>query len=391
MAGVPSFWLLVFISALGPISMNSVLPANIAIMEDLAVSYGQAQLVLTVYLISMLVFQLVSGSLSDRFGRRSVVIGGLTFFVLGSVLCSTAQSIEWLLFARFVQGVGGAVCISMPRTMVRDVLPRDQAASAMGYLSTVMMLAPLLGPALGGWLTQTVGWRWMYGVIAGASFLILLASIFQLAETRPELTKQQESYNFSHALKGLICDRQFLAIMLIMTGSTGVYYVFLAGAPYVTINLYGYSPAEYGVWFACTGLGYMSGNFVAGRWSVKVGAVRMIKLGIIPLFASVFLVWALSPWELAFALFIPAFAFAFSNGICIPNLSSIALGVKPEFAGTASGLMGVAQLGAGVVLSSVLGMILAGSAVPLFALMTLSLGIAVIGLLMWRGMEGNHE
>ena len=386
MAGVPSFWLLVFVSALGPISMNSVLPANVAIMEDLAVSYGQAQLVLTVYLISMLVFQLVSGSLSDRFGRRSVVIGGLAFFVAGSVLCSTAQSIEWLLFGRFVQGIGGAVCISMPRTMVRDSLPRDQAASAMGYLSTVMMLAPLLGPALGGWLTQTVGWRWMYGVIAGVSFLILLASIFRLVETRPESTQEQESYSFSHALKGLISDRQFLATMLIMTGSTGVYYVFLAGAPYVTINLYGYSPAEYGVWFACTGLGYMSGNFVAGRWSVKVGAERMIKLGMIPLFISVFLVWALSPWELAFALFIPAFAFAFSNGICIPNLTSIALGVKPEFAGTASGLMGVAQLGAGVVLSSVLGVILAESPVPLFTLMTLSLGIGVIGLLIWKSV-----
>ena len=384
MAGVPSFWLLVFVSALGPISMNSVLPANVAIMEDLAVSYGQAQLVLTVYLISMLVFQLVSGSLSDRFGRRSVVIGGLAFFVAGSVLCSTAQSIEWLLFGRFVQGIGGAVCISMPRTMVRDSLPRDQAASAMGYLSTVMMLAPLLGPALGGWLTQTVGWRWMYGVIAGASFLILLASIFRLVETRPESTQNEESYSFAHALKGLISDRQFLATMLIMTGSTGVYYVFLAGAPYVTINLYGYSPAEYGVWFACTGLGYMSGNFVAGRWSVKLGAERMIKLGIIPLFLSVFLVWALSPWELAFALFIPAFAFAFSNGICIPNLTSIALGIKPEFAGTASGLMGVAQLGAGVVLSSVLGVVLAGSPVPLFTLMTLSLGIGVIGLLIWK-------
>jgi DHA1 family bicyclomycin/chloramphenicol resistance-like MFS transporter len=386
MAGVPSFWLLVFVSALGPISMNSVLPANVAIMEDLAVSYGQAQLVLTVYLISMLVFQLVSGSLSDRFGRRSVVIGGLAFFVAGSVLCSTAQSIEWLLFGRFVQGIGGAVCISMPRTMVRDSLPRDQAASAMGYLSTVMMLAPLLGPALGGWLTQTVGWRWMYGVIAGVSFLILLASIFRLVETRPESTQEQESYSFSHALKGLISDRQFLATMLIMTGSTGVYYVFLAGAPYVTINLYGYSPAEYGVWFACTGLGYMSGNFVAGRWSVKVGAERMIKLGMIPLFISVFLVWALSPWELAFALFIPAFAFAFSNGICIPNLTSIALGVKPEFAGTASGLMGVAQLGAGVVLSSVLGVVLAESPVPLFTLMTLSLGIGVIGLLIWKSV-----
>jgi DHA1 family bicyclomycin/chloramphenicol resistance-like MFS transporter len=384
MAGVPSFWLLVFISALGPISMNSVLPANVAIMEDLAVSYGQAQLVLTVFLISMLVFQLVTGSLSDRFGRRSVVIGGMVFFVTGCLLCSTAQSIEWLLFGRFVQGAGGAVCISMPRTMVRDTLPRDQAASAMGYLSTAMMLAPLVGPALGGWLTQTVGWRWMYGVMAAASFLILLVTILRLVETRPESTEEQESYSFSHALKGLVSDRLFMAVMLVMTGSTGVYYVFLAGAPYVTINLYGYSPAEYGIWFACTGLGYMSGNFIAGRWSVKMGAERMIKLGMIPLFVSVVLAWALSPWQLAFALFIPAFAFAFSNGICIPNLTSIALGVKPEFAGTASGLMGVAQLGAGVVMSSVLGVILSESPVPLFALMTLSLGVSVIGLLVWR-------
>ena len=387
MAGVPSFWLLVFVSALGPISMNSVLPANIAIMEDLTVSYGEAQLVLTVYLVSMLMFQLVSGSLSDRFGRRSVVIGGLVFFVIGSLMCSTAQSIEWLLLGRFVQGAGGAVCISMPRTMVRDSLPTDQAASAMGYLSTVMMLAPLLGPALGGWLTQTMGWRWMYGIIAGASFLILLVAIFRLVETRPVTTGQEKDYRFSQALKGLISDRQFLAAMLVMTGSTGVYYVFLAGAPYVTINLYGYSPAEYGIWFACTGLGYMSGNFVAGRMSVKIGAERMIKLGMIPLFVSVFLVWALSPWQLAFALFIPAFAFAFSNGICIPNLTSIALGVKPEFAGTASGLMGIAQLGVGVVLSSVLGVILAGSAVPLFVLMTLSLFISVIGLLLWRSLD----
>ena len=114
MAGVPSFWLLVFVSALGPISMNSVLPANVAIMEDLAVSYGQAQLVLTVYLISMLVFQLVSGSLSDRFGRRSVVIGGLAFFVAGSVLCSTAQSIEWSCLAVLYKGLAAQFVLACP-------------------------------------------------------------------------------------------------------------------------------------------------------------------------------------------------------------------------------------------------------------------------------------
>ena len=386
MAGVPSFWLLVFVSALGPISMNGVLPANVAVMEDLSVSYGQAQLVLTVFLASMLIFQLVSGALSDRIGRRAVVIGGLAFFCVGGLICASAQSIEWLLFGRFVQGSGSAVCISMPRTMVRDSLPRDQAASAMGYLATAMMVAPLVGPAIGGWLTQTVGWRWMYGLVTVAGFLILLTSIFRLVETRPESTQEQAAYSFAHAFKGLMSDRQFLAPVLIMMGSVSVYYAFLAGAPYVTINLYGYTPAEYGIWFACTGLGYMSGNFVAGRWSTKFGAERMVKLGIIPLFVSVLLIWLLSAWQLAFALYIPAFLFAFSNGISIPNLTSIGLGVKPEFAGTASGLMGVAQLGVGVVLSSILGVVLEGSAVPLFAMMTVSLCIATVGLLMWRSV-----
>jgi len=364
--------------------MNSVLPANVAIMEDLAVSYGQAQLVLTVFLISMLMFQLVSGSLSDRFGRRIVVIGGLVMFCIGSAVCATADSIEWLLLGRFIQGAGGAVCISMPRTMVRDTLPLDKAASAMGYLATVMMVAPLVGPALGGWLTQTVGWRWMYGAIGAMSFLILIAAIFKLAETRPEAGSQQDDYRFSKAFKTLLSDRQFVAPMLIMTGSVGVYYVFLAGAPYVTINLYGYSPAQYGIWFACTGLGYMSGNFIAGRWSVKIGAKRMVSVGIIPLFVSIILVWVLSPWQLAFGLFIPAFAFALSNGICIPNLTSIALGIKPEYSGTASGLLGVAQLGMGVLLSSILGVVISGSAIPLFTMMTLSLVVVVIGLLLWR-------
>lgn len=387
MAGVPSFWLLVFVAALGPISMNGVLPANVEIMKELEVGYGQAQLVLTVFLVSMLLFQLISGSLSDRFGRRTVVIGGLAFFVVGSLVCAFSHSIEWLLFGRFIQGAGGAVCVSMPRTMVRDSLPRDQAASAMGYLTLAMMLAPLLGPAAGGWLTQTIGWRWMYGFIAGAGMLVMLVAMVRLVETRPSSTSEQESYSFSQAFNGLIRDRQFLAPILVTTGTVGIYYVFLAGAPYVTINLYGYSPAEYGVWFAATGLGYMTGNFIAARWSVKLGAERMVKLGVIPIFIAIILAWVMSPWPLAIALFIPAYAFAMSNGICIPNLTSIVLGVRPEYAGTASGLMGVAQLGVGVVLSSILGMILDDSAIPLFVMMTLSLSIAVVGLFMWKKEE----
>lgn len=384
MAGVPSFWLLVFISALGPISMNGVLPANVAVMADLAVSYGQAQLVLTVFLVAMLIFQLVSGALSDRFGRRTVVLGGLCLFLLGTLVCAAAPSIEWLLLGRFIQGGGSAACVSMPRAMVRDSLPTDQAASAMGYLTMAMMLAPLIGPAVGGWLTQTVGWRWMYGLIAASSTVVLLVVWFRLVETLPDQGQQRDKYRFTDAFRVLSRERSFLAPILVMTGTVGVYYVFLAGAPFVTINLYGYTPAEYGIWFSATGFGYMGGNFIAGRWSVRLGAERMVKLGCIPIFVSVLLMWLLSPWPVAVALFVPAFAFALSNGICIPNLTSLALGVRPAFAGTASGLIGVAQLGVGVLLSSVLGIILTDSAIPLFTMMTLSALIAVLGLWIWQ-------
>lgn len=224
----------------------------------------------------------------------------------------------------------------------------------------------------------------MYGVITGASTLILTVAVFRLIETKPENTPQQAEYSFAYAFQRLMADRQFLAAMLVLTGSTGTYYVFLAGAPFVMINLYGYSPAEYGMWFALTGLGYMTGNFIAGRWSVKIGAERMVMLGVIPLFIAILLLWIMSPWHAAIALFIPACAFAISNGMCIPNLTSIGLGVKPEFSGTASGLMGVSQLGVGVVLSSVLGVIINDSALPLFVLMSVSLLVVVAGLLVWK-------
>ena len=388
MAGVPSFWLLVFISALGQISMNGVLPANIAIMEELSVNYGQAQLVLTVFLLAMLLFQLVSGSLSDRFGRRSVVLGGLFLFGFGGLFCAMANSIEWLLLGRFIQGSGAAACVSMPRTMVRDSLSQDKAASAIGYLTTAMMIAPLFGPAFGGWLTQTLGWRWMYGLITVLGVLGLFVAVLRLPETRPAKLPGQEEYRFSDAFKALMTERRFLAPMLVMSGSAGVYYVYLAGSPFVAINLYGYTPAEYGIWFASTGVGYMSGNFFAGRWSEKVGAERMVMLGIIPLFIAVLLMWVMSPWPLAFALFFPALVFAFSNGMCIPNLAAIGIGVRPEFAGTASGLLGVAQLGVGALFSSLLGMIISESAIPLFVLMTVCLLIVTMGLVIWRPVGG---
>ena len=171
--------LFVAISAIGPVALNGVLPATSAVMATFSTSYGQAQLVLTVYLAATLASQIVLGPAADRHGRRPVMIASLVVFGVGSVGCALAPSIELLLAARFVQGFGGAVCMFLPRTIVRDVYPRDRAASVIGYMTTAMMVAPLFGPALGGWVTDTASWRFMYWGLA-ASGLALAACAARL-------------------------------------------------------------------------------------------------------------------------------------------------------------------------------------------------------------------
>ena len=144
---------LIAISAIGPMALNGVLPATTAIMEDLSTRFEVVQLVLTVFLAANLVSQVVLGPAADRYGRRPVMLFSLVVFFIGSMACAMAQSIEWLLFARCIQGFGGAVCVFLPRTVVRDIYSRDKAASVIGYITTAMMIAPLFAPATGGWIT----------------------------------------------------------------------------------------------------------------------------------------------------------------------------------------------------------------------------------------------
>lgn len=141
---------LIGISAIGPMALNGVLPATTAVMADLNTRFEVVQMLLTVFLVASLLSQLVLGPAADRYGRRPVMLVSLVVFCIGSIACAFAVSIEWLLVARFVQGIGGAVCVFLPRTVVRDIYSQNKAASVIGYITTAMMVAPLFTPALGG-------------------------------------------------------------------------------------------------------------------------------------------------------------------------------------------------------------------------------------------------
>jgi len=417
----PLLLVLIGISMIGPVAMNGVLPATSAVMVEFQSTYGLAQMVLTVYLFATLVSQLVLGPAADRWGRRPIMIGSLLIFTGGSIACALAPTVEFLLLARFVQGVGGGVCTFLPRTIVRDIYPRDRAASVIGYMTTAMMIAPLFGPAAGGWITDVASWRYLYWALAG--FGAMLACMawrhqYETLEAGDEPVPLAESGepaiqppaspapaspdvvggNIAKVLVAtpaeprspiilLAKDRAFVAYALLMSGSVGVYYAFLAGAPWVAMQSRGLDASTYGIWFAMVAIGYLSGNFVAGRFSERIGGDRMIFLGLVPFFTGVAAFWILSGWQHPFGLFLPMQLVAFSNGVSLPNMIAGAMSVRPSLAATASGLSGGVQTAFGVMLTLAVGALLPAADAWLFAIATLSAAVTLIGMLIRRGVK----
>lgn len=382
---LPPIALLMAVSAVGPFVLNGVLPANSAVMRDLQTQYSLVQLVLTVFLMANLLGQLVFGYAADRWGRRPILIISLLVFSFGGAVCALSVSIEWLLLGRFIQGFGAATCMVIPRTIVRDVYPRDRAASVIGYMTTAMMIAPMFGPMIGGWVTDNLNWRYLYvGLSLAGLCLCLLAWRYQ-HETLRQTEGSQFRLSWIAAAKILFSQRDYIAFVLMMTGSVGVYYCFLAAAPYVFMESREFSATVYGRWFSVVALGYMSGNLAAGRFSVGLGAVRMARLGLVPFFLALLLFWLFSTSTHPAALFVPMFLVAFSNGATLPNLLSASMSVVPELAATASGVAGSIQTGFGVIASVVLGIVLLYSDNWMFVAISLAGAICLLGC--WLGRE----
>ncbi|MFK7854516.1 MAG: multidrug effflux MFS transporter [Granulosicoccus sp.] len=389
--GLPLLLLLIVVSAIGPMTLNGVLPATTAIMLELNTPYEMAQLVLTIFLLASLISQLVLGPAADRFGRRPIMLLGLCVFVVGSLVCAAAMSIEWLLFGRFIQGVGGAVCVFLPRTIVRDVFSRDRAASVIGYMTTAMMVAPLFGPAVGGWVTDLYSWRYMYaGLAALSSLLILFAWLHQvetLASKQVGATAEPRGESMMSSSMILLRNPRFLACACMQAGAVGVYYAFLAGAPYVAMESRGLSASSYGIWFAMVATGYLSGNLIAGKFSERYGVERMILWGFVPFAIGVSLFWILSPFSHPISLFLPMQLVAFSNGVSLPSMISVAMSIQPKLAASASGLAGSMQTAFGVILTFMVGYLLPFGDSWLFVLLSISACLSVWGLWLTRQQQ----
>jgi DHA1 family bicyclomycin/chloramphenicol resistance-like MFS transporter len=353
----PSLYVLVAISTLQPFALNALAPATPALAAAMLTDYATIQLTLSVYLLAVAVTQLVVGPLSDRFGRRPCVLAGLALYVAGSVLGTLAPSVSVLLLARIIQAAGGGAVFALARAIVRDTSERDAAASRIGYLTMAMVVAPMVAPLVGGFIDTHFGWRAIFAVMVGLGLVVLVIAALRLPETRRQ---DGAITGLGDVLRGgpaLLRDRRFLGYALVMTFTSATFFAFLAGAPYLVIEVMGRTPDVYGTYFVLNALGYMLGNFSAGRFAQRLGADRMVAIGTSLSFVSLLiegLVVAVLPWT-PMGLFGPLMLNAIGNGLTLPGATAAALSVRPELAGTAAGVSGALQLGTGALVSFLVG------------------------------------
>ncbi|MDF1793288.1 MAG: multidrug effflux MFS transporter [Thalassobaculaceae bacterium] len=353
----PPIWILIVATATGPLALNMFVPSMPGLVDVFHTDYAMVQLALTLYLVAVGTAQLAYGPISDRFGRRPALIGGLIIYFVANITCMFAWSIESLIVARVLQAIGGCAGMVLGRAIVRDVYDRDRAASAIAIITMAMAVAPAMGPAIGGLIDARFGWQATFLAPMIVGLVVLVGAWFRLNETNihpiPTIDVPAMLRNYASLLR----SRVYIGYALNTAMSVGAFFSFISGAPYVMIEVLHEGPEVYGFYFVMISLGYMSGNFLASRLSNRLGVDRMIPLGV-----GVSLIGAIAGFALMTAgiitpasIFLPMCVVACGNGLSQPNGISGAVSVNPTIAGAASGLMGFGQMVIGAGFTVVVG------------------------------------
>jgi MFS transporter, DHA1 family, multidrug resistance protein len=375
---------LIIVSMIGPLALNIIMPSMPGLAAALQASKAEVQLTLSLFLAAQAVSQLFIGGLADRYGRRPVLLVALALYLCASVAAAFATSILMLIGARILQAAGSTAGLTLSRTVVRDLAPRDSAASMIGYVTMGMVVAPLVAPALGGYLDDTFGWRAIFLACAVLGVAASLAALTQLPETRPASIVGQGMVDVLRRSALMVRNRRFMGYALGAGLTSAVFFAFLGAAPYLVVEALALPKTSYGIWFICLSGGYMIGNFCSGRFSERYGVDRMIMFGNIIGMVGVSLVLTLAflPTMTPAAIFLPNLLMAIGNGFLLPNAIAGAVSVDPKAAGAASGVVGFMQMGMGAVASYVSGQITTTSSLPMAAMM-FGLSVAAWAALVW--------
>ncbi|CAN7540176.1 multidrug effflux MFS transporter [Acidovorax sp. LjRoot117] len=376
------------LSAIGPFAIDMYLPALPEIGASLGAEVSAVQWSLTAFFVSLGVGQLFYGPISDMVGRKPPLYAGLLLFTLASVGCALATDIETLVALRFVQGLGAAAGMAIPRAVVRDLHTGTEAARLMSLLMLVFSISPLLAPLAGSGVIALTGWRGVFWAVAVAAVAGLVLVSQGLQETRPAADRLESS--LGSALAGyalLLRDWHYLGLVFIGGCSMAGFFVYLAGSPFVLINHYGLTPVQYSLAFSVNAAAFFAAAQFNAQLGRRFGLVNTVKAAVTG--AGVIMVALLAYYlaggdQLAVLLGLYFFASALM-GLVIPTTSVLALEEHGAIAGTASALLGTLQMLIGAVAMGVVGLFATGKPLPMVvgmasgALMGLALTWVTLG------------
>lgn len=384
----PHIVTLILIAGISALNMSIFLPSLTAMTAYFQTDYATMQYALSGYLAMTAVLQILIGPVSDKIGRRPVVLGSLIIFVIASIGTYLATSITVFLFFRMLQAAV-ATGIALSRAVVRDMVPQNQAASMIGYVTMGMALVPMVGPMIGGGLDELFGWHATFVFLTLCGIGVLAIAYFDQGETLAaggmSFRDQFRSY------PELFASPRFWGYALCAAFASGAFFALLGGASFIAGTVFGLSPLWSGVALGAPAIGYATGNFISGRFSVKMGINPMALIG-----TSIIIVGLGSSLILGLiGIQHPLIFFGFctflglGNGIALPNVTAGLLSVRPHLAGTASGLGGALMVGGGAALAQYASTLLnpETGALPMQWLM---FGTAIASLLsvlfvIWRG------
>ena len=379
------------LSAIGPFAIDMYLPALPAIGDSLGASISAVQWSLTAFFLSLGVGQLLYGPVSDMLGRRPPLVFGLVVFSLASVGCALASNIETLVALRFVQGLGAAAGMAIPRAVVRDLHTGTEAARLMSLLMLVFSVSPILAPLAGSAVIAVAGWRGVFWAVLLAALAGLVLVHATLDETRPPAERVESSLGSALRAYGLLLrDRHYLGLVFIGGCAMAGFFVYLAGSPFVLINHYGLTPTMYSLAFSLNAAAFIGASQFTAALGERFGLVRVVKLaasaaGVV---MALMLGYYLAGGDRLGVLIALYFVASACMGLVIPTTSVLALEQHGAIAGTASALLGTLQMLTGAAAMGVVGLFANGRPLPMVVGMACGAFVAVA--LTWLTLGGHR-
>lgn len=381
------------LTAFGPLSIDMYLPALPGMAGEFSAANAMVQLTLAAFVVGLGAGQLVAGPLSDAFGRRMPLLGGVALYILASVLCAMSPSIEVLIAARALQAFGAAAGIVIARATVRDLFSGVAMSRFFSALMLVSGVAPILAPIIGGQLLTVTSWRGIFAVLAAFGGLLLLVAALALPETLPETARRPARIGgVLRTYLSLLRHRAFLGCALtIGLGFAGMF-TYISASSFVLQDIYGLGPQTYSFVFGGGAIGLVAMTQINARLVGRFSQRGLLRTGLLAGTTAAVLATVAAAAELGLPVLLPAiYLVVCSNGMVMPNAMALAMADHPDKAGSASALLGVLQFLVAGAASPLIGLFGESSAVPMAALMATFFALALASLVTMVRPQAAHS